>query len=499
MSTLPSTGLPRASLGDAINSATRSVHAKLNKLILLRLPLAVPPHSLTPSTYVTGLLYFAPIYIAFERRWQHVLDESDIGMTCPEKSGPFEPLEPTSTPAATISVADRLHATERPTVCSRRREILQHMMIPGLARSDRLRADIKALAGWTDEVVEEQLKAVTNTGRLNEFISHIERSVTTNSHVLLAYAWVLYMALFSGGRFIRASLESIGDNFWKAPPAPVRPGMIECSPSRLQTVPAIMTMYSDESHLDAAYLGAVPLAPANHHTSHRLPLDFFHFPTPRDGEDLKQEFKNRLIQVEAELTADEKEDIVKEAESIFDNMALLVEQLDSVCDTPAEDQSTAHSWTNYLTPRLGTRLQDSFAVAKIRALRKKSVPGEGGGSPESGGTDNESPESTSGENDSSSGAENKEIEHQEYALQHDPSRAVHFGSILPRPKKVDAPQKRHFTTDGASDMCPAASLAMEKHRPASATSRLPDIALLLGILFTTMGFLYMRSCGSQGL
>ena len=33
--------------------------------------------------------------------------------------------------------------------------------------------------------------------------------------MLLAYAWVLYMALFSGGRFIRATLESAGtDGFW---------------------------------------------------------------------------------------------------------------------------------------------------------------------------------------------------------------------------------------------------------------------------------------------
>ena len=498
MSTLPATGPPSPSLGDAINIATRSVHAKLNKLILLRLPLAVPPHSPTPSTYVTGLLYFAPIYTAFERLWQHALDEKAAGVACPEENEPNEPVEPTSTPAATLSVADRVHATERPSVCCRRREILQYMKIPGLARSNRLRADIKALTGWTDEVVEEQIRVATNTGRLNDFISHIERSVTTNSHVLIAYAWVLYMALFSGGRFIRASLESLGDDFWKRLPTPVRPNMIECSPSKSQAEIAIAPTYSDESHLESAYLGAVPLAPARHHWTHRLPLDFFHFPTPRDGEDLKQEFKKRLAETETQLTATERDDIIKEAASIFDNMALLVEQLDAICDTPTEDQSTANSWTNYLTPRLGTRLQDSIAVAKIRGLKKKSGTGEGDGSSESEGTRTESSDSTSGGEDSTSDIEGKNIEDQNHRLQHrsDSPRAVHFGTTLPRPKKLDTAQRHHFSTDGALDVCPVALSGLEKRQSTTNVSRLPDSLLLLGFLLVTLGFVYIRSGGS---
>ena len=496
MSAPESAATPRPSLGDSINIATRSVHAKLNKLILLRLPLAVPPHSPTPSTYVTGLLHFAPIYIAFERLWQSTLEISAAEAVEAQQTQTDEPLEPTSTPAVPlINATETLNPLIRPPVCSRNLSILQHMNIPSLARSARLRADIQSLTGWSDDVVEEQLQAVSSNGRLSDFISHIERSITTNPHVLLGYAWVLYMALFSGGRFIRASLESLGDNFWKASPMPVRPNMTECSPSRSQAQIAVAPIYSDESHLDSAYLGARPLAPANHHSSHRLPLDFFHFPTLRDGEDLKQEFKKRLLESENQLTAAEKDDIVREAGSIFDNMALLVEQLDEICGTPVEDEGSVNSWTKYLTPRLGTRLRDSIAVAKIRGLRKKtSSSEESSGTSESEENGKQSSGSASEEKDSPD-FKDEDIERQVCTglRRSESPRAVHFGTSLPRPKKADMAPRHHFSTDGASDkVCPVARIALAERHSTFSIACIPNFFIFLGIAAITLGFVYVQ-------
>lgn len=58
---------PSISISDAINSATQEQHAQLNRLILDRLPLALPPKALEPSLYAGGIAAFAQIYFAFEQ------------------------------------------------------------------------------------------------------------------------------------------------------------------------------------------------------------------------------------------------------------------------------------------------------------------------------------------------------------------------------------------------------------------------------------------------
>ncbi|KAJ3481825.1 hypothetical protein NLG97_g7726 [Lecanicillium saksenae] len=61
-------------LGEAIAASTRGIHARLNKSIISRLPLALPPRASDPSTYVTGLIHIAPIYLAFESLWNDFLE-----------------------------------------------------------------------------------------------------------------------------------------------------------------------------------------------------------------------------------------------------------------------------------------------------------------------------------------------------------------------------------------------------------------------------------------
>ncbi|KAJ0308292.1 hypothetical protein COL516b_003561 [Colletotrichum fioriniae] len=312
-------------LAESIAAATRSVHAKLNKIIIARLPLAIPPRAADPSLYASGLLHITPIYDTFESLWK-IIAESPQLSTPGEAGNDCKLSQPELTPVSNVESNLR----HRPALCERTRSILTSLYLPGLMRSGRLQADISSITGWSPDVVNEQLAAISQSGRLAEFTRHVRRTIEKKPHVLMAYSYILFMALFAGGRFIRATLESAvnmarGDNR----------GKIE--------------------------VGAK-------HMRHSLPLSFFHFATALDGEDLKKEFKKRLAESEHLLTPHERHDIVQEAVCIFDSMLLLVGQLDNVCDTDLEHgPSVLESWAS-LAP--GGRLRDSVAIARDRKREK---------------------------------------------------------------------------------------------------------------------------------
>ncbi|KAK0643096.1 hypothetical protein B0T16DRAFT_312945, partial [Cercophora newfieldiana] len=326
-------------LGDRINTATRSVHARLNKNLILRLPLALPPHVHNPSLYVSGLVHIAPIYLVFESLWQNIVLAEGVATNTPPPA-PF--LDPASL-ALFPSDASESDKNSKPSASPcpfHIRSVLTHVLLPSLNRSRALHHDIHAITGWTPSEVSAQVRLVAQTGRLGAFLAHTKRSVAKNPHVLLAYAWVLYMALFSGGRMIRASLEEPGHSFWDRKADPVAPSGRACE----------KPVFDREG----------------------LPLSFFRFATPEDGEDLKAEFKKRLGEAEAQLSPDEINEIVQEAVCIFDNMMLLVTQLDGVCAGDGDANSKASStgvdegWVAALGGFLGGRVRDSLAVARER-------------------------------------------------------------------------------------------------------------------------------------
>ncbi|KAL5609061.1 hypothetical protein FOVSG1_003742 [Fusarium oxysporum f. sp. vasinfectum] len=179
------------------------------------------------------------------------------------------------------------------------------------------------------------------------------------------------MALFAGGRFIRATLESAGDDFWDRLPSPVQPNRLPCEERSRPTKRA--SGLSDEE---------IPIDDFHRHATHTMPLRFFHFQTPEDGEDLKREFKRRLASMEGQLTAREKQDIVQESICIFDNMTLLVQQLDMVCDAPARKESGGSTTSSLLDlvdqlHPFRSRLRDSVSIARDRIQRSTKLAPSG--------------------------------------------------------------------------------------------------------------------------
>ena len=316
-------------LAEAIQAVTRTVHAKLNKLIIARLPLALPEATPDSATYLTGLLHISTIYITFEGLWLRLLDH--------------EGTEPTSDLPKRVS------------------ELLQQLCLGDLMRSDKLLADLQSLSGWSGGKVKQELQNVSQVGRLGDFNRHIEREVLKKPHILVAYSYILYMALFAGGRFIRTTLKSAGPDFWSPLQIPqCTTSQTRCPdrPSRHDTPPAAEG-YGSSARL-ASGLGF----------DFTAPFSFFHFSTPSDGEDLKHEFKRRLSQVEVLFTPQEREEIMQEAICIFENMILLVYQLDVACAKPGNAAYNPSDELNHSKgASLVTRLRDSVSLTRERYSR----------------------------------------------------------------------------------------------------------------------------------
>ncbi|CZR57386.1 related to HMX1 ER localized, heme-binding peroxidase involved in the degradation of heme [Phialocephala subalpina] len=360
-------GVEPPSLSDRINIATRSLHTQLNRLILLRLPLALPPTSTNPSKYISGLLYIAPIYITFESLWQSILDEP---CEAEEAQQSLHKIWAAERPKLEPATSDPFFVRKP---CSRTHCLLSDLQLPGLPRAERLRTDIRVLTSTSAYKVQEQLAEVSKHGKLAEFLAHTKKSVEANPHVLMAYAWVLYMALFSGGRHLRAELKKaggIGPNFWDRKPSPVRPYSITQESSRRQnsrssptdpTSDDPMRKPRSRSRSESTASGMVP------------GMQFFNFIGDEDGEDIKREFKCRFAEAETHLLPTEKEDIVLEAQHLFSFMLSLISDLDTIMGTKDEDLLTERLLEKS-RPVFASR--DSVAVTHERLSRSREAEKE---------------------------------------------------------------------------------------------------------------------------
>ena len=133
---------------------------------------------------------------------------------------------------------------------------------------------------------------------LTTFVTHIHESISVKPHLYLSYTWVLYMAIFSGGRYIRAKLSSAGEDFW-ANTAPVESGANEYDRGRAEVEgPEIW------------------------------PLSFWNFSGSSDGEDLKADYKSRVGEIERVLTMKEREEIIREAVEIMKRLLQSIRKIE---------------------------------------------------------------------------------------------------------------------------------------------------------------------------
>ncbi|KAL9025432.1 MAG: hypothetical protein Q9180_007667 [Flavoplaca navasiana] len=224
----------------------RSSHTTLNQLILQFLPLSLPPQTSSNHLYALGISHFLPIYSAFESSF-------------------------------------RTHKRSKSTPL-RTRETLSALHLPGLERAEALEKDINLLLPPLRRVPSPR-----HHSHLEAFKRHIQVSLSSKPHLLFAYTWIFYMALFSGGRYIRSKLR-------------------------------------------AAF--SIQVACESQHSHDELSgLSFWSFPSDTDGEDLKNDFKARVATLSEVLTEQEKADIITESVHI---MVSLTEVVSEIADTVPE-------------------------------------------------------------------------------------------------------------------------------------------------------------------
>lgn len=259
------------SLAVRINTTTRQTHTELNRLITARIPLALPPYSDSPDLYLHGIHVFAQLFYVFEDAWQDLI--------CVH-------LATTRNPSDTNDVANHSHRVAA---------FLSQLVESRLWRTQRLEADIEHLRTTRNVSLPDldKDKAVV------EIRERIAASVAAKPHVLLAYSWVMYMAIFSGGRWIRSQLLEQNHDFW-------------------------MQETQQEKGTHAGF-------------------SLFYFDGLEDGEDIKAGYKRRFAEADTVLTDDEKRDVLVEAADIFAVCLRLVRNLDNSLGTTVVQKSPTKS------------------------------------------------------------------------------------------------------------------------------------------------------------
>ncbi|KZF26554.1 heme oxygenase-like protein [Xylona heveae TC161] len=329
--TIPRSGA--RTLADEINIATRQLHTHLNRLITARLPLCLPPHTSDPRVYASGLLHFAHVYFTFESLWLDIVKDQPTSPSDTESASPSQ-----NAPASTTDL-DPTATSTSPSISPRVSLLLSSLFDPGLLRSSSLRADLHNTLDLSPDLLEIALTQAPSPV-VADYISHIRTTVQARPHVLLAYFWTMYMALFAGGRWIRGQLRS---GLWPT-----------------------AGLLSDEKS------ACVP------------GISFFCFPGVLDGEDIKVAFKAGFVLKSAELlNAQEKAEIVDEARTVFRFSTLMVEELDRVVGgQQAQNTSVLPAGTasvepagNKSVPRAGSATLDEHTQKSALNLDPTKAPG----------------------------------------------------------------------------------------------------------------------------
>ncbi|MCJ1311183.1 heme oxygenase [Agyrium rufum] len=341
-------------LPQRMNVSTRKIHASLNAQILRCLPLALPPHSLSFKLYAHGFLHFACLYVvleqvccALEDRGNHAEEDirhelRSVGGDDLNSISDWKALLP---PPRRIRRTDRIRADLRalhgdtrshaPTSsCPRRPSSSRHEVDPS-TRTFALQSSVLEPSQYsyfpsssTSTSKPEQASITTLlqstisvSPTLSNFQTHLHDLERSRPHRLFAYQWVLYMALFNGGRFIRAQLKAARDSFWD-----FNQDSPDTQDATTDSITGSSRVKAEENGLSFWYFERLHQFDADESLGKEergMP------PTAMgpDDEDVKSEFKERFSQAESFLDEKQRAEIVEEAHRVYEWCALLVEEL----------------------------------------------------------------------------------------------------------------------------------------------------------------------------
>ena len=291
-------------LSQRINAAAANHHKSLNQHITSLLPLCLSSSCSDPTKYVEGMSYILLIYDTMEEAFRSLR----------------------ATPYNESNDNEQIVAA------------LKALYIPQIERTHRLRSDLDILRhrfSFESSNVLEVMKRKHSI--LAIFIQHIKAAIATKFYILLAYNWTFYMALFSGGRYIRRKLKRAGPGFWSAQPAADHETNTMVSHEEVRGAKMILRELLDKKVLDEATYEE-QTKKQNERRSNKCLLEdaeekeeealsFWHFEGDQDGEDIKADFKRRFASVEGYLNEEEKQEIVEEGVFVMESMHFIVQEI----------------------------------------------------------------------------------------------------------------------------------------------------------------------------
>ncbi|KAB8360574.1 hypothetical protein FH972_024314 [Carpinus fangiana] len=267
---LSTTSKPTSSLSDEINAACRSLHADLNSAIVQATPHGLPPEAQTPALYAHGLAVFVgTVYQTYEAEWNHLRRRQ----------------------LATVNDADDVD--EEKNHRKKLHRYLAHVLPAGIERTPRIRRDLAYLG------VDPARRPNPNTVEAR-YEQHIQTHTRQKPHLLLAYAWCMYMAIFAGGRYVRQGLSDVPKSFWEGGKAA-----------------SDNPFFEDDEDDDVG----------SSSTLDRLGYSFLSFDGDDDGASIVSAFRKNFAGADKILTAGERDEIIAESRTIFEYCVALVDEL----------------------------------------------------------------------------------------------------------------------------------------------------------------------------
>lgn len=301
----PQSPLSKPSLSEAINRATHSLHTDLNSAIVQAIPHGLPPEAETPDLYAHGLAVFVgTVYQTFEAEWAHLRHETIA----------LSPLDLSGEMSNDDTDLDEESAHDQKNHKKKLHRYLAHLLPVGIERTSRIRQDLEYLG------VDPQRKPTPNSVEAR-YEAHIRTSTRAKPHLLLAYSWCMYMAIFAGGRYVRQSLSDVPESFWEA-------GHSAGHPQHPVTNPFFEDNDDDEEQDDPQEGG--PGASSDTFSQLDRPgYSFLSFDGSDDGVSIAQAFRAGFAKADHILTEQERREVIAESQTVFEYCIALVKELKS--------------------------------------------------------------------------------------------------------------------------------------------------------------------------